>query len=308
MYSRAVKYSTSLFRQQRRGFIRIVQQGYEGMRLTLGRNPVKLEPGLRMSIPLLHKVRKVDMRERSLRIDNLAAFTSDNVPVTIEGSLFFQVNNSHDALFNVSEYEKNVYRIGTSAMRSIVGTLEYDDIIADRNKINKTLQTVIGDTIKSWGIDCSRFEVQGFEPSNRDIRKQLEQQMEAERARRKQLLDTEAAVNVAEGMKRKTILESEGALQAQKNLAEGEYISVVRRAEAQRMSLVLEAEGIADQVSKISECLKDPLTTSSFLLELKRIEQLKSVADGNNNTVYFAQDRNVVHPNYMVDWIEKTKS
>ncbi len=296
-----------LQRFQKRSFFTIVRQGTEGMRLSLGRNPTRLDPGIRLFIPLYHQITHVDMRERSIPIENLQAFTSDNVPVTIEGSLFFQVKNSKDALFNVSNYTNNVHRIGTSAMRSIVGTFEYDEIIGDRNKINKQLQTVIGDGTKNWGIDCTRFEIQTFEPSNSQIRRQLEQQMEAERARRKQLLDTEAAVNVADGMKRKAILESEGRLQAQKNQAEGDYVQVVRKAEANKSSLILEAEGVRDQLQKIGESLNgDYFSAAKLRMELARIEQFKAIADGMNNTIYFAKDGNL-GDGLLIDLGEKLK-
>lgn len=290
-----------------RTFFTVIQQGYKGMRLSLGRSPTQLEPGLRLSIPVYHQTQQVDTRERSIPIENLQAFTSDNVPVTIEGSLFFQVKNTHDALFNISNYSWNVHNIGTSAMRSIIGTFQYDEIIADRNKINKQLQIVIGDSIKTWGIDCTRFEVQSFEPSNHGIRKQLEQQMEAERSRRKQLLDTEAAVNVADGMKRKTILESEGMLQAQKNRADGDYVQTIRGAEAHKNALILESEGLYAQLCKISEATGDSCLAAQILMEMKKIEQYKSIAQGNNNSVYFAKDGNLGQ-SYLMDLAETFKS
>ena len=104
---------------------------------------------------------------------------------------------------------------------------QYDDVIGDRNKINLKLHEVIGGSInvshllfywsynvliffQKWGVDCTRFEVQNFKPSNREVEKQLELQMAAERDRRKKILDTQALVNVAEGHKQRVILESEG--------------------------------------------------------------------------------------------------
>ncbi|KAJ3048206.1 hypothetical protein HK097_010766 [Rhizophlyctis rosea] len=276
---------------QKRTLITIVEQGFQGMRLSLGKDPVKLEPGIHLQIPVYHTVRKIDMRERSLPIKDLIAFTSDNVPVTIEGSLFYQVRSAHDALFNVSNYAENIYRIGASAMRSTVGRFDYDSIIADRNAINVELKSNIGNATKEWGIDCTRFEIQNFSPSNRDIQRQLEQQMEAERNRRKQVLDTEAAVNVAEGMKRKTILESEGMLQAQKNQADGNFVQAVKMAEARRRGMELEAEGLALQIRNLAESLGgDEKLAVQTLLEMKKIEQMRAIAEGTNNTIYFGKD------------------
>lgn len=279
---------------QRRTFITVINQGFEGQRLFLGGNPKKLRPGIHLNLPVVHQLAKVDMRESSHHIDSMIAFTSDNVPVKLTGSLFYQVLDSYKACYNVSWYKDNIGNIGTSAMRSIIGTFEYDEIIGDRNKINKALCETIGDGIKKWGIECTRFEVQRVEPSNQDIQRQLEQQLEAERARRKQLLDTEAAVNVAEGIKQKTILESEGLLQARKN-----------EAEAHKVLLTLQAEGIRRQVEELSTVVGVDLAMSC-LLELKRIEQFKAIAEGSNNSIYFAKD-NSLQKGYLADFAESLK-
>lgn len=95
-------------------------------------------------------------------------------------------------------------------MRSVLGTFSYDQVIADRNGLNQRLNAVIGDSVHAWGVECTRFEIQSFTPANREVERQLELQMEAERNRRKQLLDTQAQINVAEGHKQRVILESEG--------------------------------------------------------------------------------------------------
>lgn len=197
--------------------------------------------------------------------------------------------------------------IGTSTIRSIIGTFEYDDIISDRNKINKRLREILGDNIKEWGIDCPKFEIQSFEPSNSQIRKQLEQQMESERYRRKNLLDTEAAVTVSDGLKRKTILESEGRLQEQFNKIKGDYERVVKEAESHKIALRLEADGLKEQLDIISESLgNDSDRAMKMLLELKRIEQFKSIANGKNNTVYFSSDPKL-STGYITDFLEKNK-
>lgn len=290
--------------------IRIIQQGTKGVRLTLGTSPILLEPGFHITIPLIHRVQTVDLRESAIPIGDvykLQCFTSDNVPVDISGSLFYQIKDAFKSCFNVVNKYDNISNIGTSAMRSVIGTFEYDDIIGDRNKLNIKLRDVIGDSIKEWGIDCTKFEIQSFEPSNSDIRKQLEQQMEAERSRRKQLLDTEAAVTVSEGLKRKTILESEGKLQEQINHAQGDYERQIKEAESHKLSLKLEADGLKEQINTISTSLDgDIVSTVKMLLEIKRMEQFKAIANGQNNTVYFSKDKNLTD-SYMTDFLEKTK-
>jgi len=100
-----------------RNIFTIIRQGFEGWRLTFGRNPVKLTPGLNIYIPGLHQVMALDLRESSINIPNLPGYTADNVPVLCSGSLFYRVKESYKACFEVSEVQKNISNIGTSAVR-----------------------------------------------------------------------------------------------------------------------------------------------------------------------------------------------
>ncbi|TDL28722.1 stomatin family protein [Rickenella mellea] len=308
--------STSL---GRRSLFTIIHQGHEGWRLSFGRNPVKLEPGLRLMLPLYHTVQEVDMRERSVNITDLASFTSDNVPVLISGSLFFRVRNSYHACFSVDDFTSNVRNIGTSAVRSVIGVFSYDDVISDRNKINNQLHAVIGGSIEKWGVDCTRFEIQNFKPSNREVEKQLELQMAAERDRRKQLLDTQALVNVAEGHKQRTILESEGALQSQLNRAAGQKQKLIIESEGSMEAARNEGKALALQIEVVAKTLangtgapteKDRTMALTALVELKRLEQLRAIANGSGNSTYFFGDaaKGVAGDAYNIDNMEKWKS
>ncbi len=121
---------------QKRTFFTIIQQGTKGVRLTLGSKPVLLEPGINIRIPLLHQLQKVDLRETAIPVGiGKKYFTSDNVPVYINGSLFYQKKDAFKC-FNINNPEERVADIGTSAMRSVIGTFEYDEIISDNNKLN----------------------------------------------------------------------------------------------------------------------------------------------------------------------------
>ncbi|KAJ3087657.1 hypothetical protein HK102_010558 [Quaeritorhiza haematococci] len=283
--------ATSL--QQKRNLITIIPQGTEAYRLSFGANPQLLGPGIHLKIPIYHEVRKVDLREGSRPINALEAFTKDNVPVSLSGSLFYRVVDSYKACFNVQDPIDSIENLGTSAMRSIVGLFEYDEIIADRHILNEQLRATIGKSSEPWGVECTRFEIQHFTPSNQEIKTILEKQMDAERSRRKQILDTEANVNVAEGVKRKTILESEGSLMASKNHAEGAFFTAKKEGDAKRYMLEQESLAIKSQVEEIAKVLDgDSKTAAHVLLELKRIEQLRAIAEGKNNTVYFLDTTN----------------
>ncbi|PAV22182.1 stomatin family [Pyrrhoderma noxium] len=305
--------------QQVRNFLAIVHQGHEAWRLSFGRNPVKLEPGLRIMIPFYHTIQEVDLRETSVTITDLTCYTSDNVPVHVSGSLFFRVRDSYDACFAVDNFEKNVANIGTSAVRSVIGHFTYDEVIADRNKINGRLHEVIGGSINRWGVDCTRFEIQNFKPSNREVEKQLELQMAAERERRKQILDTQAKVNIAEGNKQRMILESEGKLQSQLNDSAGQKQKLILESEGAREAAKNEGEAIAQQVEILARSLAVPSSEPTdadrrkaldALLEYKRLEQLRAIANGHGNSTYFfgdAKGTNTGRDAYEVDNNEKWK-
>ncbi|KAK4702648.1 hypothetical protein P7C70_g3574, partial [Phenoliferia sp. Uapishka_3] len=134
-----------------RGFLTIVKQGTLAYRLTLGRDPIELQPGLSLFIPILHTIEHVDMRERALPLDQLGAFTSDNVPVRVSATLFYKVVDAKRACFSVQDYASSVQAIGTSALRSTIGKFSYDEIIADRNRLNAALVQSVDASVKAEG-------------------------------------------------------------------------------------------------------------------------------------------------------------
>ncbi|RDB29775.1 Protein QmcA [Hypsizygus marmoreus] len=303
----------------RRTFLTIIEQGHEGWRLSLGRNPKQLLPGLRIKIPGYHSVLNVDLREASIAIPNLPGYTADNVPVTCSGSLFYRITDGYKACFDVSDVQANIKNTGMSAVRSVLGLFSYDQVISDRNELNKRLNTVIGSSIANWGVECSRFEIQTFQPANREVERQLELQMEAERNRRKQLLDTQAQINIAEGQKQRVILESEGLLEAKSNEADAHYKTVFREAEARKQQALMEASAIATQVEEIARSItldknnvqpEDRQRALGTLVELKRLEQLKAIAASKSNSTYFFGDQAALgraNDAYNVDYAEHVK-
>lgn len=289
--------SIKLIKNNKRNFFTIVRQGYEAYRLFVGKNPIKLNPGIHWNVPLIHDVLKVDMREGSIPIDKLNAYTKDNVSVLISGSLFYKVNNSYDACFKIQYYHHNIANLGTSAMRSVVGLFQYDEIIADRQKINIQLTELHRKSSECWGITCSKFEIQSFFPANKDDEHQLEKQLEAERNRRKQILDTEASINIAEGQKRKIILESEGALVAAKNEADANYLKIQKDSEGKKYAVDQETEAMRNQLEILKKTLGSSALVVQYLIEQQKLKHLQSLASGTNNNTYFVPEGNNIIPN-----------
>ncbi|EDR06299.1 uncharacterized protein LACBIDRAFT_300390 [Laccaria bicolor S238N-H82] len=191
---------------------------------------------------------------------------------------------------------------------------------ADSNELNKRLNTVIGSTISNWGVECTRFEVQTFKPANREVERQLELQMEAERNRRKQLLDTQAQINVAEGQKQRVILESEGHLEAKSNEADAHFKTVVREAEARQQQALMESSVIAQQVENIARSIaanKDDVRPEerqralATLVDLKRLEQLRAISQSKSNSTYFFGDKSALGVSsdaFNVDYAQHVKA
>ncbi|KAF7303704.1 PHB domain-containing protein [Mycena indigotica] len=306
----------------RRTFVTIIEQGKEGWRLSLGRNPVRLTPGLNLNIPVYHSLLKIDLRESSINIPNLPGYTADNVPIIVSGSLFYRIVDGYKACFAVSDVETNIKNTGTSAVRSVLGTFTYDQVISDRNELNSRLNTVIGNSItasSNWGVECTRFEVQSFQPANREVERQLELQMEAERNRRKQMLDTQAQINIAEGHKQRVILESEGHLSAKSNEADAAFKTVVREAEARKEQALMEASALAQQISAVADAISEPGANPgpaerkqalNALVELRRLDQLGAIARGTGNSTYFFGDRAALAAgeSFNIDYAEQVKA
>jgi len=182
-----------------RSIITIVPQAHVAYREFLGMNRTCLNPGIHWNIPVLHAVRHFPLSEVSWMVDNMKAYTKDNVPVHASGTIFGKIVDAEKAAYEVSDVWSSVQAVGSSYARTIIGRFEYDKIISERNLLNEELMIVIGDSISNWGVQCTRFELQDFGPMNDSVARQLEKQMEAERARRENELNTLAKVRTSEG-------------------------------------------------------------------------------------------------------------
>lgn len=211
--------------------------------------------------------------------------------------MFYQINNSYDACFKVNQYKESIANLGTSAMRSVVGLFQYDEIIADRRRINEKLSEMIGQASEPWGITCCKFEIQMFVPANKEVEHQLEKQLAAERSRRKQLLDTEANINIAEGEKRRVILESEGNLVAAKNRADADFIRLQKEAEGKKYAVDQETIAMQNQLNTLKETLGSSELVVNYLIEQQKLKHLQSLANGSNNNTYFIPEGNNLIPN-----------
>ncbi len=265
--------------QQKRNFITVINQAEVAYREFLGKNRVRLNPGLRINLPIFHNLYRVSLKEQFVNLDNQAAYTKDNVPVVVSGTVFYKVTDAEKVCFTIGHPIGAVKSVGESSFRSIVGRFTYDEIIADRNNINTEMLKVLGKTTLDWGIDTTRLEIQNFGPQNNEVARQLERQMQAERARRENDLQAQADIRSAEGAKQIAILNSEGLLIAAKN-----------KSDAMKYELSATSSGLAEQIESLAKQFNgDTEKASEYLLEMKRLDHLEKLAT-TNNKVYFMQD------------------
>jgi regulator of protease activity HflC (stomatin/prohibitin superfamily) len=266
--------------QTTRSLFTIVNQQECAFREFLGKDRVKLEPGIHVKLPFFHKIRKITYRELRQPIDRIIAYTKDNVPVLASGSLFYKIHDAHKVCYEVEYYQDAIFAVGISAMRAVIGQFEYDEIVRERAAINISLNKNIGTSIDKWGVTCTNFEVSNFEPQNQEIARQLELQMEAERKRRENELNTLAIIRTAEGTKQTNIL-----------VSEGEFIKKQNEANAFKYTVEVETQVLAKQIEILSKQFNNNSNlAANFLLEKERLKHLQKMAD-TNNKVYFVDPK-----------------
>jgi regulator of protease activity HflC (stomatin/prohibitin superfamily) len=261
-----------------RGFFIVVNQAEIAYRSFLGSNRIRLEPGLNLTVPLLHRTNRVDMRESGVCMNEIRCFTKDNVPVIVSGTLFHKVFDAEKALFGVQDYLESVDNVGQSSARAVIGRFDYDNAIKNRTEINDELRVVVADSIKEWGVDCTRFEMNVFEPQNEHVAKSLEKQMEAERGRRENELNTQAVVRTAEG-----------ARDSAKLNADAIYYATQKVSDAQRYDVEQITQAIINQIHEIKAAVPGLCDEKvlQFMLESKRLEHLQAIAKSSSNKTYF---------------------
>ena len=260
----------------KRQFFTVINQAEVAYRERFGQNRIRLEPGLRLNIPIVHQVYKVSLKELITPLDNQNAYTKDNVPVIVSGTVFFKVIDVEKAIFSVHNVSQAIKSVGESSFRAVIGRFDYDEIISNRNAINTEMLQILGNTTLDWGINTTRLEIQDFGPQNSVVAKQLEKQMQAERSRRENELQTQADIRSAEGAKQIAVLNSEGQLIAAKN-----------KSEALKYELSATSDGLSDQIQSLSTKFNgDTSKAAEFLLEMKRLEHLQQMAS-TQNKVYF---------------------
>jgi len=253
---------TVLFRS-----IRIIPQAYAGIVERLGRYHKTLTPGLNLLVPFVDRLRPlVDMREQVVSFPPQPVITEDNLVVSIDTVVYFQVNDARAATYEIANYLGAVEQLTTTTLRNVVGGLNLEEALTSRDNINGQLRIVLDEATGKWGIRVGRVELKAIDPPA-SIQDSMEQQMRAERNRR-------AAILTAEGTKQSQILEAEGHRQ-----------SAILQAEGDAKAQVLRAEGEAQAIQTVFGAIHagDP---DSKLLAYQYLQMLPQIAEGQANKLW----------------------
>ena len=194
--------------------VRIVQQYETALVFTLGRFTRTLNPGLNFIIPIIEWTRAVDMRVLTRDIPKQQVITKDNVPVTINGVVYFRVLSSDKAVLEVQDYNYALTQYAQAALRDVVGGMTFDDLLAERQKIGEEIEKIVAKESGNWGLEVGSIKIQDVDVPE-DLKKMMSRQASAEREKRATITKAEgdklAAFNLAEAAK--TMATSEGAMQ-----------------------------------------------------------------------------------------------
>jgi regulator of protease activity HflC (stomatin/prohibitin superfamily) len=247
--------------------IRIIPQAYAGIVERLGRYHKTLTPGLNILVPFIDRLRPlVDMREQVVSFPPQPVITEDNLVVSIDTVVFFQVTDARAATYEIANYLGAVEQLTTTTLRNVVGGLNLEEALTSRDNINNQLRAVLDESTGKWGIRVGRVELKAIDPPV-SIQDSMEKQMRAERDRRAQIL-------TAEGTKQAAILQAEGSRQASILEAEGDAKAQVLRAQG-------EAEAIQTVFAAIHQ--GDP---DSKLLAYQYLQTLPKLAEGDANKLW----------------------
>ncbi|GAA1955464.1 SPFH domain-containing protein [Catenulispora subtropica] len=247
--------------------VRIVGQGTVAVIERFGRYTRTLTPGLRILMPVVDRVRAIiDVREQVVPFPPQPVITQDNLTVSIDTVIYFQVTDARAAVYQITNYIQAIEQLTVTTLRNIVGGMDLERTLTSRDYINNELRGVLDQVTGNWGIRVSRVELKAVEPPA-SIQDSMEKQMRADRDRR-------AAILSAEGFKQSQILTAEGEKQA-----------AVLRAEGEAKARALQAEGEAAAIRKVFEAIHDG-NADNQVMAYQYLQQLPKIAEGDSNKLW----------------------
>ena len=255
--------------------VKTVPQGYNFTVERFGRYTRTLRPGLNLIIPFIDGIgKRLNMMEQVLDVPHQEVITRDNATVTVNGVNFYQVLDAAQAAYEVAQLEHAILNLTMTNIRSVMGSMDLDELLSNRDEINARLLRVVDTAVSSWGVKITRIEIKDIDPPT-NLVDSMARQMMAEREKRALILESE-------GKRQSAILEAEGMKQSQVLEAEGRKEAAFRDAEARERSA--EAEAKATQM--VSEAIsKGDVQAINYFVANNYIKALEGIATSPNQKV-----------------------
>ena len=247
--------------------VRIVPQARARNVERFGRYRKTLEPGMNFILPFVDRVKPlIDLREQVVAFRGQPVITEDNLVVSIDTVLFFQVTDPRAADYEIVNYIQAIEQITATMLRSVIGNMDLEQTLTSRDQINMRLRGVLDDASGKWGLRVTRVEIKAIDPP-KSVIDAMEKQMRAEREKR-------AAVLTAEGVRQSKIL-----------TAEGEKQSSILRAEGERQGQILRAEGQSQAIGTVFKAVHDG-DADPKVLAYQYLQTLPQLAQAPGNTFW----------------------
>jgi regulator of protease activity HflC (stomatin/prohibitin superfamily) len=247
--------------------IKIIPQANAGLVERLGRYNRTLGAGLTIIIPFIDRfLPLIDMREKVVSFPPQPVITEDNLVVSIDTVIYFQVTDPKSATYEIENYIQGIEQLTVTTLRNVVGGLDLEQVLTSRDSINAALRGVLDEATGKWGVRVNRVELKAIDPPP-SVQESMEKQMRAERE------------------KRAVILTAEGEKQSQILTAEGERQGEILRAEGDAQAAVLRAQGEAEAIAKVFNAIH-VANPDDRVLAYQYLQQLPAIANGTASKVW----------------------
>ncbi len=257
--------------------LKIIRPYEKGLIERLGKFHKMAEPGLNFIVPFIERLIKVDLREKLIDVPPQEVITRDNVIVTVDAVIYYEITDAYRVTYNVGEFIPAAIKLAQTNLRNVIGELELDQTLTSRDRINTKLREVLDEATDKWGVRITRVEIKKIDPPQ-DIMEAMSKQMKAERTKRAVILE-------AEGYREAEITKAEGDRNAAILRAEGQAEAVKKIAEAEKFKLSTEADGEAEAISKVFEAIHKGHPTNE-LIAIRYLESLKAISDGKATKIF----------------------